>query len=198
MLVDHVRAPIYSFSDAGGMQQINFQVPFETAADINTVEVRKDGLAASVLGVKNFTTAPGIFTVDGVNGAIQHASDYSLVTSTAPAERGEVVILYATGLGAVSPPVASGEAAPISPLSAASEHTTVTIGGYTAEVLFAGLAPGFAGLYQINARVPNDAPSGEVEVRVWLPPAKDATLSPFPLPPHTVYRVSQPVNLYLR
>ena len=198
VLVDHVASPIYSISDSGGMQQINFQVPFETTANINAVEVRKDGLSASVLGVKNFTTAPGIFTVDGVNGAIQHASDYSLVTAAAPAERGEVVIVYATGLGAVSPQVASGDATPASPLSEVSAHATVTMGGYTAEVLFAGLAPGFVGLYQINARVPEAAPSGDVEVRITLPPVSDDTVNPYPLPAHTVYRVSLPALMRVR
>ncbi len=198
VLVDGVAAPVYSISDSGGVQQINFQVPFETAASINAVEVRKDGLSASVLGVKNFTTAAGIFTVDGVNGAIQHASDYALVTAARPAERGEVVIVYATGLGAVSPNVTSGDASPVFPLSEVSAHATVTMGGYNAEVLFAGLAPGFVGLYQINARVPETAPSGDVEVRITLPPVSDDTVNPYPLPAHTVYRVSAPVLVRVR
>lgn len=198
VLIDGHPAPLYSVSDSGGVQQINIQVPFETIANINAVEVRRDGISASVLGVKNFTSAGGLFTVDGVNGAIQHGTDYSLVTAAAPAERGEVIILYATGLGAVAPAVASGEAAPDAPLSWVSERVTVTMGGYNAEVQFSGLAPGFVGLYQINARVPTNVPSGDAEVRVSLPPVSDPTVNPYPLPAHTVYRVSKPANMRVR
>jgi uncharacterized protein (TIGR03437 family) len=65
----------------------------------------------------------------------------------------------------VSPAVEAGRAAPASPLSSVVNPVAVTVGGVEAQVLFAGLAPGFSGLYQVNAFVPAGAPSGDaVEV----------------------------------
>ena len=69
-----------------------------------------------------------------------------------PAEAGEVVIIFCTGLGQVYPPLASG--APAAGLHTTVLVPTVTIAGLPAEVQFSGLAPGFVGLYQVNVEVP--------------------------------------------
>jgi len=75
---------------------------------------------------------------------------------------GDVLVLYATGLGEVSPPVAAGTPAPAEPLSRTVSAHRVTVGGVSAEVLFSGLVPGIPALYQINIRRPEgtaaDAP----------------------------------------
>ena len=70
-------------------------------------------------------------------------------------------MLYASGLGDVSPAVAAGSAAPSSPLSRTVLPVDLIIGGVRAEVAFAGLAPGFAGLYQVNAVVPSPVTPGD-------------------------------------
>ncbi len=63
-----------------------------------------------------------------------------------------------TGLGAVDNPVAAGLATPLAPLSRVTTPVTATIGRLPATVQFAGLAPGFAGFYQVNIVVPQLAP----------------------------------------
>jgi len=112
---------------------------------------------------------PGIFTVDGTAGAILHGASYQLVTATNPAARREVVVIYATGLGPVSPQPRTGAPAPNSePLSRTPSSPAVTVGGINVEVLFSGLAPGFVGLYQVNVRIPADAPPGSAPVVMTL------------------------------
>jgi uncharacterized protein (TIGR03437 family) len=83
-----------------------------------------------------------------------HGADYSPVTSTNPAVDGEVVLIYATGLGAVSNTPVDGTPAPDAPLAVTKNPPTVAIDGQVASVLWSGLAPGFVGLYQVNVRVP--------------------------------------------
>jgi len=84
-----------------------------------------------------------------------------LVDSSNPAVAGTTVLLiYCTGLGAVTNQPATGSAALSSLLSKTMTTPTVTIGGASADVQFSGLAPGFVGLYQVNAAVPAAAAKG--------------------------------------
>jgi minor extracellular serine protease Vpr len=83
-----------------------------------------------------------------------------LATPANPAARGEVVVIYCSGLGRTQPTANVGEAAPSSPPASALAPVTVTIGGRPATVQFAGLTPGLVGLYQVNVVVPADAPAG--------------------------------------
>ena len=78
------------------------------------------------------------------------------------------MILYMTGQGAVTPAVADGTAAPGEPLSIINASVTVTIGTKNAEVAYKGLAPGFAGLAQLNVIVPGGLPPGDQPVFVSL------------------------------
>lgn len=188
--VDGVIAPLYAVTP----HQINFQVPFEIVPPLSYVQITQGDAATSVLGLKSLLAAPGIFIYDGVHGAIQHGLDFRLVSVAAPAERGEVVTIYVTGLGAVTPMVASGVPVPLAPLSWTTLTPTVWIGGQAAEVLFSGLTPGAFGLYQINARVPETIVSGEVQVQVGLPRTNDETS--FFRPP--VERISRPVLMPVR
>jgi uncharacterized protein (TIGR03437 family) len=83
--------------------------------------------------------------------------DGSVITPKSPASPGEVVILYATGLGKTSPPAATGEIATGAAwlVRLADFHVTVNSRACPLEdILYAGAAPGFAGLYQINLRLP--------------------------------------------
>ena len=116
--------------------------------------------ASITLGIA--PAAPGIFTLsqDGTGpGAVLHP-DGSLVSVASPAAVDEVVAIFCTGLGSVTPAVESGQPAPLFPAATTLIPPQVTIGGELAEVVFSGLAPGFAGLYQVNARVPAGLAAG--------------------------------------
>jgi uncharacterized protein (TIGR03437 family) len=82
-----------------------------------------------------------------------------------PAAAGSFVSVYLTGLGEVSPPVPSGRAAQVSPLSQVIALPGAEVGGQEAAVLFMGLAPGYVGLGQSNIGLPEGA-SGKVGVRL--------------------------------
>jgi uncharacterized protein (TIGR03437 family) len=79
-----------------------------------------------------------------------------------------VITLFATGAGVVNPPVKTGRPAPRSALSFASS-TTATIGGVASNIRFAGMAPGFVGLMQINVEVPRGiAPGSAAAVEITI------------------------------
>jgi uncharacterized protein (TIGR03437 family) len=158
-----VAAPILAVANVNGQQQINFQVPGAISEGV-PVWVVNNGVRS--VPVSLHSGLPGIFTTDGVRGAIQHAADFKPVTLSNPAVRAEPVVMYATGLGPVQPDPGAGYPASPSPLSLTSYNTVVTVGGKWALVLFSGLAPGFVGLNQINFLVPADAPSGDDDVIV--------------------------------
>jgi uncharacterized protein (TIGR03437 family) len=139
--------------------QVAAIVPYGVAgAKTGKLEVERNGVLGDALDLPVSAVAPGIFTANGTGtgpGAILN-QDYSLNSALNPAERGSVVMIYATGLGVLSTPTADG-----SILTGIATHlapVTVQIGSSNAEVLYAGSAPGLvAGLSQINAVITPDA-----------------------------------------
>jgi uncharacterized protein (TIGR03437 family) len=89
----------------------------------------------------------------------------SVNSASSPASAGSVASVYVTGLGTVSPQVASGAPAPSGSVANTNASVSVTIGTATAQTQFAGLAPGFAGLYQVNFVVPS-LPAGQYAMKV--------------------------------
>ena len=89
-----------------------------------------------------------------------NAVTYAVADPAAPVTAGDVVAIFATGLGAVDQTIPDGAAAPSAPLANTLVKPTVTIGGQNAGVSFSGLAPGFVGLYQIDAMVPGGITPG--------------------------------------
>ena len=137
--------------------QINAQVPFELAgAPSAELRVSVLGVPSPAVVVPLVAAAPGVFTVssDGRGAAVALHADFSSVTAASPARPGEIVALFATGLGAVTPAVPSGTAAPSSPPATTTAVPAVQLGSAAARVRFSGLAPGFVGLYQVNFEVP--------------------------------------------
>jgi len=144
--------------------QINAQLPFSmpSNAALQVVVRRRDQISVPEVFVVA-SAQPGIFTKNQQGtgqGIVVRSDQITLAEPGTPARPGEAVVIYGTGLGPVSQPVAAGAPSPTSPLAAAISAITVTAGGKAAQVLFAGLTPGFAGLYQVNAILAPDTPSG--------------------------------------
>lgn len=99
-------------------------------------------------------------SADSHHAAVLHANG-ALVTSSNPATRGETIEVFATGLGALSPAVATGTANPSSPPAVSTDKSVgILFDGEPATITFAGGAPAFVGLNQINVKVPIDATAG--------------------------------------
>ncbi len=166
MTVGGVAAPIYFVSAS----QINFIVPAAVTAGLQPLQI-KAGSNTYDSTLRVLSTAPGLFFQDAATppkGAVLN-QNYSLNTSSAVALRGEVVQIYATGPGAFRSPVTDGGAAPGNPLTQTQSTPQVFIGGVQADVSYSGLAPGFAALWQINVKVPNQTfITGRVPVVVYM------------------------------
>ena len=153
---DYNGAPGHIVFVASTAGQINLQVPWELqGASSVQVKVNVDGLANSnVITLPLAQYAPTIFQASGIVAAV-NATTGSIVTAANPAHTGDIVELYANGLGPVNNQPASGDPSPVVlPLATTKTQPTVTIGGQSAIVSFSGLAPGNPGLYQINVTVP--------------------------------------------
>ncbi len=138
--------------------QANFQIPYETPIGSATVVVTVNGFASLPAAVQITATAPGIL-VYGANHALIQNQDYSLNQPGSGAKVGSFVTVYGAGLGQLDNPIPTGAATPSDPLSRARVTPTATIGGVDAPVSFAGMAPAFVGLAQIDVQVP-DLPAG--------------------------------------
>ncbi len=148
---DGVAAPLFYVSAA----QINAQAPYTLEGRSSTqVRVIRKGLVSNTLSVPVAATAPALFTYpDGSNRLIAVNQDGSLNSPSNPAASGSIFVLFGTGEGPTSP--AGAEGAPATdPFPRPVRTVVLRVGGRVAEVLYAGAAPGFVGLLQINARVP--------------------------------------------
>lgn len=167
MTVDGVPAPILAVANVNGVEQVNFQTPWEVAGRIQAqVIVRRDGISSAGVSVPVLAHQPGVFTWDGTEAIAVHNAGFTLVTQASPLEAGEFAFVYAEGIGAVSNRPATGAGSPTVPLAVAQAGVSVTIAGIPCEVPFVGLAPGFVGLYQLNFRVPEGLPSGLLDLVV--------------------------------
>lgn len=153
--------------------QINFQLPANTAIGTAMIAVEKSGVAGPETPFWISEAAPVLFRTGGRAIAVNHA-DGKLNGPEGPACPGSALTFYLSGGGAVSPAApAAGVAAPLDVLHTLRSPVEVRIGNRTANVLFIGLAPGMAGVYQANIVVPDGVPGGDQEVQVSVAGASE-------------------------
>jgi uncharacterized protein (TIGR03437 family) len=172
-------APLFFVSPG----QINLQVPGGLSAGAAVIEVfAHNATTPTQTGVVTVAAAaPGLFTTNAsgqgqaaaLNADSSPNADFERSPGARPELAGGVVVLFATGIGATNPPVADGQAAPSSPLAVDAGATTVTIGGVNARVLFSGLTPGLAGVWQLNVQIPNTLPTNAA-TRVRVSKGRDS------------------------
>jgi uncharacterized protein (TIGR03437 family) len=115
-----------------------------------------DGLAGPAIQLTLSPAAPGLFQLD-LQNAVATEADGSVLTLASPAKPGDIVILYATGLGEVTPPAIYGQLPTAAAPLVAGANLAILLDGLAVDpsaIYYAGVAPGFAGLYQINVTLP--------------------------------------------
>jgi uncharacterized protein (TIGR03437 family) len=141
-----------------------------------TIQVTNNNSVSNPVTVYTANTAPGVFALagDGIGPAAAQDANagFTTIGTSNPANISDTIVVYETGLGAVSPSVPVGAAAPSNTLSYAVAPVQVDFGGVEAsQPGFAGLTPTTAGLYQIDVAIPAGAGSGPTYFDVGTPDA---------------------------
>jgi uncharacterized protein (TIGR03437 family) len=167
VLINNIEAPI-SYVSA---HQIAALVPFGVTDAVAQFQVNNNGQLSNVVTELVNLTTPGVFTQDSSGSGFAAAlhKNGSLVTPDSPAEAGETVAVFMSGLGTVFPSILDGVGAPSNPPSTTSNTFTADISGTAATIAFEGLAPGFAGLYQVNIQIPAGLSSGDNAIGIRGP-----------------------------
>lgn len=175
--------PVFYVSE----DQVNFQCPQAAPGATIALTVQSGTGASTPLSTTVQYAGPGIFTLDGSGkgqGAILVAGTANVAMTptkgiaSQPAPRGTYISIYATGLGPTNVSVAAGEPAPADPLAEVTAQVDVQVGGEPAQVSFAGLVPGYTGLYVVNAQLSTSTPIGPaipVQLTVQQPDGTMAT-----------------------
>jgi uncharacterized protein (TIGR03437 family) len=142
--INGIAAPLVFVS--GG--QINAQVPFEVPPGSASLSIRAGALKSAPVSFTVQAVAPGVLPV------VQNCLDGAVNSKQSPVQVGQLITLWVTGQGPVDSPIATGDAAPADPIALPLADVRAQIGGQDAQVVFAGMAPGLAGLMQVNVMVP--------------------------------------------
>jgi uncharacterized protein (TIGR03437 family) len=168
--------------------QIDIQIPFSLPSGQILAQVMRNGQPGNRVSVTIDSVAPRLFALrqyplapDGNPYGVAVNSDGTPALPTNfgggahPARRGDIITIYALGLGPVSPSVNTGAPAPATePLARTVNQVQVTYGStaagsVTVNPTYAGLAPNYAGLYQVNVLLPQSVSTGTVPVSLTLP-----------------------------
>lgn len=148
--INNVPAPL--LYEAPG--QINVEVPWEIAPGPATVVVRTRGNMSSPVQITVQPAAPGLFT-NAAGGAAALNADGSLNSAEKPAAAGSIISVFFTGQGPVTSMVDDGAPPPAGETDSATDAISATVGGVQAQIQFAGLAPLYPGVAQMNLKVPS-------------------------------------------
>jgi uncharacterized protein (TIGR03437 family) len=167
VFIDNMPVPLLYASPT----QINFLVPSEQIAGDVTVTVVRQGWNGPAVTISLIDAAPALFVMDGGFAIAQDwNTNYTLMTSAAPAHPGDTAVLYATGLGYTEPAYKSGAVPQSAAYITSRASMQVLLNGVAIDpglVLYAGLTPGYCGLYQINFTIPANAGTNP-EIRVQI------------------------------
>jgi uncharacterized protein (TIGR03437 family) len=168
--VNGVPAPLYYVSPG----QVDFQIPYSVAPGSVLVQVISNGTRGRSAALTVQPAAPSILTyVDGSGNtrAVVQNQDYTINSATNCAAPGSYLTAYLIGSGPLNHPIATGAAAPSKPLSSETLTTTATIGTTAAPVTFAGMAPSFVGLMQVDLQAPNVSGDLPLQIQVGMFPS---------------------------
>src|SRR5262249_44042227 len=140
------------------------QVPSELSTGVHYALLIANGQYSQPQPVSLAAVSPGVLAYADGTLVAQHA-DGVLVDSARPARAGEVLVTYLVGMGGTDPSISSGAASPSNPLARSRSSLEMLVDGQTAPISFAGLTPGFVGLFQVNFQVPSGARRGTLEVQ---------------------------------
>jgi uncharacterized protein (TIGR03437 family) len=142
---------IPAFVEYVSPSQINVLAPDDTTTGPVQVQVTVSGQTSSAFTATESQFSPGFFTIDSAGHVAALHADYSPINTSRPAQPGETILLYATGLGPTTPVSPTSQV--VSTPAGLANSAQVTIGGTAATVSFAGLVE--PGTYQLNVIVPN-------------------------------------------
>jgi uncharacterized protein (TIGR03437 family) len=147
--VNGVPAPILYESPG----QINAQVPWEVSAGPASVVIRTRGASSAAAHITIQPAAPGLFTDEQGHAAALNA-DGSVNSTDRPAASGSVISVFLTGQGPLATSVDDGVSSPAGTTDSATSSVSASIAGQPSQIEFAGLAPLYPGVAQINLKVP--------------------------------------------
>ena len=138
--------------------QINFLIPATQIPGDVTVRVVRQGTSGPAVTVTLADSAPALFDI-GTGFAIATHLDGSLLIQTSPGQPGEIVVVYATGLGYTQPNPQDNEIPAAAAVIQLLSDLKVSLGGIALSpdrIKYAGITPGCIGLYQLNIELPPD------------------------------------------
>ena len=159
----------YQGSPPGGSQNVTGAYQTSVAEDPINRRLRAGGSAFQTMYIIPMFWPEVVKTTNGL--AVVHSSDFSLVTPAKPARSGEILTLFATGLGPTLPGLEPGAVFTANPLQVANSPIEVIVSGLSAQVLYAGGYPGTADTYQVNFQVPDGVASGTASLQMtaaWI------------------------------